>query len=353
MDKGSKVFAGALAVFIATLSGTQATTVYIPDGTAGEVLVVDGATDAVLGRLTGLPDIHGLGGASGARYLVAGSFAETAVAEAAAVDKPAGVSDDEHAAHHGAAARSASSAGGAVSIITVLDATDGSPVRRLEVPGAVHHVAVSPDGRYAVATHPNADGVSVVDLSTLTVSGLVRTGPAPNYAAFNPDGSLVYVSNSGNGTVSEIETDRWFVRRNLIAGDTPEHIVLAPDGRTLYVANVDAGTVSALAIEQGGIARTFTVGGELHGLDISDDGYTLFVSGKGENKLVAIDLPSGAMRAVPLGPSPYHLAVVRGAGKLYVSSRDEPKIWVIDEGTFTPRGTIALSGEGHQMVVLP
>jgi outer membrane protein assembly factor BamB len=119
------------------------------------------------------------------------------------------------------------------------------------------------------------------------------------------------------------------------------------------VANVEAGTVSALALETGEIVRSFAVGGSLHGLDIADDGKTLFVSGNGEDKLVAIDLTTGAMRAVPLGPSPYHLAVVRGTGKLYVSSRDEPKVWVVDEATLAQRATITIRGEGHQMVVLP
>jgi YVTN family beta-propeller protein len=343
----------ALALFIAAVSGAQAATVYIPAGSAGEVLIVDTATDAVVGRIAGLPDVHGLGGASGARYLVAGSYAETSAGEVPAVARPAGVTEDEHAAHHAGAARSPSSSDAAVSILTIIDAGDGTPVRRLEVPGAVHHVAVSPDGRYAVATHPNADGISVIDLSDLSVRDLVRTGPSPNYAVFSPDGAKVYVSNSGDGTVSEIEAGRWVVRRNLPAGDSPEHIVMAPDGRTLYVANIEVGTVSALALEQGDIARTFTVSGELHGIDVSDDGTTLFVSGKGEDKLVAIDTRSGDMRSVPLGPAPYHLAVIRGAGKLYVSSRDDPKVWVIDEASLAPRGVIAIRGEGHQMVALP
>jgi len=348
-----KLFAATLAISFAALGSVQAATVYIPEGSAGEVLVVDTAADTVVGRIEGLPDVHGLGGAPGVRYLVAGSYAETSSGAALDVAKPAGVTESEHAAHHGAGARSPSSAGGTVSLLTIIDAADGSPVRRLEVPGAVHHVAVSPDGRYAVATHPNADGISVIDLLDLTVRDLVRTGPLPNYAVFSPDGTRVFVSNSGNGTVSEIDTGRWLVQRNLLAGDSPEHIVAAPDGRTLFVANVEAGTVSALAVERGQIVRSFVVGGELHGLDISDDGGTLFVSGKGDNKLVAINLQSGEMRSASLGPAPYHLAVVRGTGKLYVSSRDEPKVWVVDQASLAPRGVIALRGEGHQMVVMP
>ncbi|MCT8971523.1 YncE family protein [Microbaculum marinisediminis] len=353
MKRCIRILTGVTALSVASLGVAQAATVYIPEGSAGQAIVVDAGTDTVVGRIGGLPDVHGLGAAVSGRYLVAGSYAETSSDQMPAVDRPAGMPEDEHAAHHDAKARKGASSGNAVSILTIIDADDGKPVRRLEVPGAVHHVAVSPDGRYAVATHPNADGISVVDLSGLTVRTLLRTGAMPNYAEFSADGSRVYVSNAGDGTVSEIDVDRWVVRRDLPAGETPEHIVLAPDGRTLYVANAEAGAVSALAIEQGGVDRTFAVGGELHGLDISDDGDTLYVSGIGEDKVVAIDLPSGSMRTASLGPGPYHLAVIRGTGKLYVSSREEPEVWVVDEATLTPRGTIPVKGEAHQMVVLP
>jgi DNA-binding beta-propeller fold protein YncE len=162
----------------------------------------------------------------------------------------------------------------------------------------------------------------------------------------------VIPSNTGNGTISEIDTATWIVRRNMIASSSPEHIVLSPDGRTLYVADNDLGTVSVLSLDQGRVVKTYAIGGEIHGIDLSDDARTLFVSGKGEDKLVAVDLATDETRTRPLGPAPYHLAVVRGAGKLYVSSQDEPKIWVVSERSLEPLGVIQIRGEGHQMAVI-
>ncbi len=350
MTRKPGTLAAALAGWLLAFGTAQAATVYIPEGSAGEVLVVDTETDTAIGRLSGLPDIHGLGGVAGGRYLVAGSLAEGAPEGATAVAKPAGVSAAEHAAHHGGGMKSASPA---VSILTVIDKADGSAVRRLEVPGAVHHVAVSPDGKYAVATHPNADGVSIVDLTDLSVLGFVRTGALPNYAAFSPTGPTVYVSNGGDGTVSEIDSRVWEVRRTLTAGESPEHLVVSPDGRSLYVANVDAGTVTEIALESGQVARSIAIGGELHGLDVSSNGRRLFVSGRGENKLVSVDLRTGKTHTGWPGMSPYHLTVIPGAGKLYVSSNDEPKVWVVDQASLTVQGVIALRGVGHQMVVMP
>lgn len=331
------------------LGTAQAATVYIPEGSAGGVMIVDSETDKAVGRLAGLPDIHGLGGVAGGRYLVAGSFAEGAPEGSSNVTKPAGVSAEEHAAHHGGGGATAPS----VSILTIIDKTDGSAVRRLEVPGAVHHVAVSPDGRYAVATHPNADGVSVVDLADLSLIGFVRTGAVANYAAFGPDGSAVYVSNSGDGTVSEIDRKGWEVSRTLKAGEGPEHLVISPDGASLYVANADAGAVTEIGLRSGQIVRFVAIGGELHGLDVSADGRSLFVAGRGENKIVSVDLQTGAMHAGWPGLSPYHLTVIPGTGKLYVSSRDEAKVWVVDQASLAALRAITLQGVGHQMVVMP
>jgi dipeptidyl aminopeptidase/acylaminoacyl peptidase len=344
---------GMLTWSLAVASAASAASVYIPGGSAGEVLVVDATTDRVTGRIEGLPDVHGLGAAAGARYLVAGSYSESPVASASSVAKPEDMSQDEHAAHHAGGGGSSSDEKRAVSIVSVIEVADGSIVARLEVPGAVHHVAISPDGRYAIATHPNDDGVSVIDLRGLEVLPLVRTGASPNYVVFNADGSRAYVSNAGNGTISEIDTARWIVRRNFVVGEGPEHMAVGHDGKLLYVANAEVGAVSVLSLDLGEVVHVFSLGAELHGLDVSDDGGILFVSARAENKLVAIDLASGQQRNAPLGPAPYHLAVIRGMDKLYVSSRDEPKIWVVDQASLTARGTIEIRGEGHQMVQLP
>lgn len=96
----------------------------------------------------------------------------------------------------------------------------------------------------------------------------------------------------------------------------------------------------------------YRVGGGLHGLDLSDDGSTLFVSGMEQGRLAAIDLVTGRMRSVPLAPSPFHVTAVRGTGKLYVSSAEENKIWVVDQKSLGTLGEIPTPDVAHQMVVV-
>lgn len=342
----------AFATFLGT-APTLATTVYIPEGSAGEILVVDADTGTIKSRWTGFEAVHGLAGAPGARYIVAGSYSEVPRDEAEAPAKPAGLPQNEHEAHHAGKPANDMPKDAEISILTIIEADTGEVVRRMEVPGAVHHVAMSPNGRYAVTTHPTMDGVSIIDLDTLAFKAFVPTGSTPNYAVFAPEGKSVFVTNADNGTVSEVDVEKAFVRRNILSGETPEHIVISNDGKRLYVADAYAGKVHEVDISDGKISRTLEIGGEIHGLDLSDDNAMLFVSGKGDDKLVAVDLNTGGQNAAALAPAPYHMATITGTDKLYVSSREDPKVWIVGQANLSTIGEIPVSGEGHQMVVLP
>jgi YVTN family beta-propeller protein len=328
------------------------TRVYVPLGDADAVLVIDADSGSVIGQIADVKDVHGLAGTPDGKFLVAGSYAEIQPGLASVPPKPAGISEDAHRAHHAKPAEPAASKSAGVSYLSLIRASDRSIVRRIQVPGAVHHTAVTPDGRYAIATHPDNEGVSVIDLSSYAVVKSVRTGSLPNYAVVGGDGKRVYVSNAGDDTVSEIDTASWTVRRNFRVGGSPEHLVLSPEGGVLYVNNVEDGTVSAVSLERGETVRKYALGGALHGIDLSDDGKTLFVSGREKNRLYAIDVATARERGVSLFPAPYHLTTIRGTGKLYVSSADEPKIWVVDQKTLRVEREIPIRGKGHQMVVV-
>jgi YVTN family beta-propeller protein len=339
----------AAVLLIQSLPAAAQDRMYIPLGGAGEVIVVDTAGDAVAERIPGLPAVHGLAGTPDGRFLIAGSFEEREAC-CAPPAKPAAVSEDEHAAHHAKPGEDNRTASPVVSTLSVVRTEDRSVIRRIDVPGAVHHVAVSPDGGLAVVTQPNQDRVSAIDLRSYEVVATLPTGSLPNHAVFSPDGSRVYVSNAGNGTVSEVDTARWIVRRNVIVGAGPEHVVLGNEGTRLYVNNVEAGTVSVISTGDGKVIQTLPIGATLHGIDISDDGTTLFVAAMGDDKLVGVDLATGTYRSVFLSPEPYHLTAVRGTGKLYISSADQPKVWVADQRDLKILGEIPIGGKGHQMV---
>lgn len=350
MNKSIKLLGGV--AFAALLVGSvSAETVFIPEGSANSVLLVNTTTGAMIRRVEGLEAVHGLAGAPGVPVLVAGSYVEIERSEIAGLEKPKGVSADDHEAHHGAKPKSMGPADAGISLLSILEAASGEILRQIEVPGAVHHTAVSPDGRYAVATHPSGDGISVIDLSSYDLVAFVATGSQPNYADFGDDPNTVYVTNAGNGTISEVDLKRGIVRRNLIAGETPEHMIVDQEAGVIYVADADVGKVLELSLTDQNMRRSFDIGGGIHGLGLSDDRTRLFVTGRGDNKLAAIDLGSGAITTVALSPEPYHLTTIPGTGRFFVSSRAEPLVWIVDDANLGVIGEFPVNGEGHQMVV--
>jgi YVTN family beta-propeller protein len=324
--------------------------VYIPTGDNAEVLIIDANTNGVIGEIAGVPAAHGLAVTPDGGRLIAGSFDERAP-DAASPEKPAGVSAADHAAHH--APKPTAAIEPMVSTLSVVDTATRSVVRRIDVPGAVHHVAVSPDGRVAAVTHPFSDAITAIDLEALALIGTVPTGAMPNYATFSRDGKKLYVSNSGEDTIAVLDSSTWTVTGKIPVGQSPEHLALSPDGGRLFVSNVADGSVSVIDLSAERAAETLPIGADLHGIDVSNDGETLYVADRGDDRLVAVDLKDGSRRSVALSPAPYHLSVISSAGVLYVSSAEDSVVWVIDMATLETLAEIAIPGIGHQFAQAP
>jgi YVTN family beta-propeller protein len=317
------------ALTLAAAAALAGPTVFIPLGTANKVIAVDAATNRITATYEGVDNPHGLVATPDGEYLVAGSLQEAPLPAGSAPTTPNSKLALVHPGH-------------------------GHVMLTIPVSGWTHHQAITPNGRYVISTHPTRGGVSVVDLQTNQVLKTIATGPAPNYTVITRDGKQAFVSNSGNGTLSQIDLASLTVTRTLEGGPAPEHIVLSSDEKTLYSLNPQAGTVSAVSVASGKIIEAYKIGAKLHGLDLGDDGQTLFVSSVADNKLVALDLHDGSQRTLALSPAPYHLNTIRGTGKVYVSSRSDPVVWVVDQKSMALTGTIKLpAGVAHQMAVMP
>jgi len=335
-----------LATSMLPLVATAQPLMYVPTGEANDIVIINLSNDRIVGHIDELENAHGLSASPAGDYLVAGSM-QAGEADNSKMTKPSAVSEAEHQAHHADMPGKASP-----SFVSIVHIKHEHVMRRVPVRALTHHTAVSPDGRYAVAVHSGAGGISVIDLDKMAVIMTVQTGVRPNYAVFTSDGKWLYVSNAGPGTVSEIATADWSMVREIPVGKEPEHLALTADGATLYTANVGEGTVSMVDLTSGKVVRTFPVGKEPHGIALSGDGHWLFVSSKGEGRLSRIDLTGGEIKTVTLQPAPYHVAYADELNKLYVSSRKVPKIWVIDPKTLKVSGVIDIGhGVAHQMVI--
>jgi len=322
-------FISIISASMALTNTLQASpTVYIPLGSANQVIRVDAATDSITATYTGVDNPHGLVATPDGEYLIAGSLKETPLKKGQSKDTLNSKLFFIHPVH-------------------------GHVMSTIPVSGWTHHQSITSDGKYVLSTHGMRGAISVVDLESNEVIKTVQTGPVPNYTLITKDNKRAYVSNTGNNTISEVDLKSWKVKRTLKAGPAPEHMAFSKDEKTIFVTNPRAGKVSAVSVKSGKVTKTYKIGKAVHGLDIGDDGKTLFVSSKKENKLVAVDTVTGKKKELTLSPAPYHLNTIRNTGKVYVSSRKKPIIWVVDQKTLKLINTIKLpAGEAHQMAII-
>lgn len=317
-----------LGLLVTVVNVNAEPTVYIPLGTGNQVIAVDAATDKITASYAGVENAHGLVATPDGEYLIAGSLNERPLKPGEATDTPNSQLFLIHPAH-------------------------GHVMSTIPVAGWTHHQAVTPDGRYVLSTHGLRGYVSVVDLNENKVSKTIETGKVPNYTLISRDGKRAYVSNTGSNNIAEIDLTNWKVTRTLESGPAPEHMVLSQDEKTIYVTNPQKGEIAGVSIATGKVFKTYAIGMKVHGIDIGDDGKTLFISSTSDNKVVALEPGSGNKRDLHLEPAPYHLNTITGTGKVYVSSRKKPVIWVIDQRSMKLSGQIDLpAGEGHQMAIV-
>lgn len=321
---------------------------YVPSGVSNDIIIIDLSTDQISGRINELENAHGLSSSPNSDYLVAGSMQRVELDESRNATKPETVSEEEHKAHHAGDADDITTS----SFVSIVHPEHGHVMRRISVRGLTHHTAVSPDGKTAIAVHSGDGGLSIIDLDKFQVTKTLQTGGAPNYAVFSNDGKRLYVSNAQPGTISEVDTNSWTIIREINVGKVPEHMAISVDNIKLFVANVGDGTATVVDLLIGAVTQTYETGASPHGIDVSEDGQWLFVSSKGSGKLNRIDLNNNEIMSIDLQPAPYHLEYVDKVKKLYVSSRKEPKIWVLNPETLAVVKTIDLgNGVAHQMVV--
>ena len=322
-----KSIAAVLALSVTSI-GQAAPTVYIPLGSGNQVIAVDAATNEITASYPGVDNPHGLVAVSDGEYLIAGSLKEDPLKPDQAKDAPNSKLFLIHPAH-------------------------GHVMSTIPVAGWTHHQAITPDDRYVISTHGTRGYVSVVDLESNQVVATITTGASPNYTIISGDGKRAFVSNTGDNTISEIDLTSWTITRTLESGPGPEHLVFSGDESTIFVTNPRAAKVSVVSIKTGKVERSFDLGKGVHGLDIGDDGKTLFVSVKKEDKLFAVNSETGEKRELALSPAPYHLNTIDGTGRVYVSSRKKPIVWVVDQNDLKVIDTIDLpAGEGHQMAIV-
>jgi YVTN family beta-propeller protein len=266
-----------------------------------------------------------------------------------------------------------------------------------------HEVAVSSDGRIAVATNYGAkqDGttLSVIDLNAQKeihrVSLLKVTGPqGENFGDltgphgveffegkfyFTAEGSkkiarydpatdkidwtheigqnrthmlvisktthTIYTSNVNSDSVTAVEESRdggHWTNTVIPVGKGPEGIDISPDGKEVWAANSDDGTVSVIDTAAKKVTDTIQVGTKhSNRVKFSKDGKLVLISDLGAGNLIVVDARSHKiLKQLPLGGSCEGILLQPTGEGAYVAVSSANKVVIVDLKQFNVTGTI-------------
>ncbi len=133
---------------------------------------------------------------------------------------------------------------------------------------AVAHVAITPDGKRALASKQNDNAVALLDIEgqKVTYADLDMTvGVMPYSLDISADGAVAVVANSASGgdfasaAVIDLTCTPPRVVNHVTIGFGPEHLVLSPDGKLAAVAlmNGSSAPKDSPFRAEGGLVRLF------------------------------------------------------------------------------------------------
>jgi YVTN family beta-propeller protein len=218
--------------------------------------------------------------------------------------------------------------------VVVISAASDAVIARIPVGKRPRGLRVSPDGtRLFVAlsglpkagpgvdesklppADPSADGIGVVDLSSLKLLRVIPGGKDPELFDVTSDGKRLWVSNEDTAEASLVDIDAGQVVRRVPVGKEPEGVGIHPGGKVVYVTNEADNSVSVLDIASGESVARIATGGRPRSVIFTSDGLRAFIACETTHALTIIDarththsgeleLPGDAVRPMGLAISP-------------------------------------------------
>ena len=203
-------------------------------------------------------------------------------------------------------------------------------------------VTINASGTKAYVTNSNSTTVSIIDLATNTVTGIISGFSGPTGFAITPDGTTAYVNNygygggSGSGTtvnVVDLNTNM-IVGESLTVGQAPAALAITPDGAYVYVVSyvdgtIDGGTISIIDTSDNSVNLNAITG--LSGpfaIAITPNGEYAYVTNFGSNNFIpvgttvsVIDISTNTIvDTITLGLQPAGIAITPDGSTAYVSN---------------------------------
>ena len=318
-----------LALAAAPLPLRAATVRIVQTNAAGDsVMLIDPATNRVVGEIGGIEVNHGAAVApDGSRLYVtneAESTLDVADLKTLTVIKHIPLTNHpNNVAVSKDGTRVYAAIVGGAGAVDVIDTAALARVKSIRTEGGVHNVYVTPDGRFVVAGSIIGRNITVIDQKTEEILWTLATEQGVRPMAFetNPDGSTkrIFVQQSGfNGFIIVDFAARKVVDRmklpEVSAAErvteglqgSPSHgLAVTADGKTLGVLSKMNSRVYFYSLPDLTLLGESKVGHHPDWLTFTPDGARVYVANAGSNSVSVVDVAAHKeLTQIPVGQVP-------------------------------------------------
>ena len=223
---------------------------------------------------------------------------------------------------------------------SIISLADGRTVATMPVGDAPHEVAVSADGRWAVAANYGGrtpgHTLTVLDLRerrpvrTIELDSYLR----PHGIAWMPDGQHVVVTSEQAKAVVIVDVPNGRIARVIQTGQPGHLLTISKDGHRAWTANIATGSVSLIDLDKGTVVKTVVTGKGPEGHDVSPNGQELWAADRTLNRITVLGATTlDSIATIPTGEFPNRLHFTPDGRWVLVSNIRSGTVDVIDAAT--------------------
>ncbi len=194
--------------------------------------------------------------------------------------------------------------------VIAIDTNNASLAAKIKLTHIPDSVVVSEALDILIATDPDNERISVIDLHSREIVAVLEIGMRPDAALLNPfDRFVAFGSRDGSVSVWDMENFEEMLRIDNL--ESAEVMTFGIDGRNLYVVEENIKNVSVIEMHERKKVADIALGGdtgsdtEISAMSRSADGYTGFVAITSEDRVVIIDLLNWSVKkSVSTGNGP-------------------------------------------------
>ncbi|MFZ4408600.1 MAG: YncE family protein [Paracraurococcus sp.] len=226
--------------------------------------------------------------------------------------------------------------------VSVLESTTREEVRRIPVLREAHHLILTGDGRELMVGDAGGNELIFIDPVTAEVTRREKFSN-PYHMELSPDGKLLVVTSLRRDQVDIYEAATRTLLARLKVPDKPSHLAYTPDSRIAFVTLQGARRLMAIDLVTYRPLWTAEVGPQPAGVTWHNG--KLLVGIMGSDHVAVVNPADGKVeRTIFAGRGAHTVFLSPDRRSLYVNSRVDSRITVLDAETLEPRAHWELPG---------